>query len=522
MDFLTIILTLIISFLGIHLFFYRKVYTFYQAGIPYLTPWPIFGNLTGLILKKTSLSQLLKDIYNLNPQAKYVGFFEFSTPVILIRDPELVKSITIKNFDTFTNRRGFADESEDKFVSMELFSAKDENWHKVRNLISPSFTSSKMRIMFTTVANKSEQLVNQIVKKEVNEIEMKTLFQRLVTDIMASCAFGVNSNCIDNEKDQFYLIGKDAANLEKLNWKKLLLKNLPFVWKLLGMSFVEKHVVEHFKNIVVNAIEIKKEEKKIQPNIMHLLISSIDENVNNDGKEMSVDHITMEATMFFMASLVTSSEIFTYFFYEIAINPEIQEKLHNEIDSFISNKSKESENEGDINDENETNQKITFQDINNLKFLDATLKETLRLHTTIMFLERVCSKNFVLPPSTPDSKTFTLEPGMLLWIPSEAIHHDPNNYNDPEKFNPERFFNKQEKLGLSEPTFLPFGIGPRRCIAYRFAMLIFKAVIFHLLSRCSVKVCSKTPNSLYRMNTLTKVSKEIWLQIVERRTSNVN
>lgn len=84
-----------------------------------------------------------------------------------------------------------------------------------------------------------------------------------------------------------------------------------------------------------------------------------------------------------------------------------------------------------------------------------------------------------------------LQPNNVVWFPIYAIHRDPTHYPNPDVFDPERFSNENQK-NISSSIFLPFGIGPRSCIASRFALLELKAFIYHILLEFKIE-CS--PNT---------------------------
>jgi len=67
-----------------------------------------------------SLADNVRRMYDLFPDAKYFGFYDFITPVYVIRDSDLIASITIKNFDNFCDHRNFVNESEDQQKSVWL------------------------------------------------------------------------------------------------------------------------------------------------------------------------------------------------------------------------------------------------------------------------------------------------------------------------------------------------------------------------------------------------------------------
>ena len=137
-----------------------------------------------------------------------------------------------------------------------------------------------------------------------------------------------------------------------------------------------------------------------------------------------------------------------------------------------------------------TNGKPTYDSLSHeMPYLDAVFSETLRRHP-IAFLNRICSKEFELPPALPNGKAYKMKPGMGLMIPVPGIHSDPKYYDDPETFNPDRFLGK--KITLADMSNLGFGLGPRMCIGNRFAILEIKALLVHLLARCSLERCAKS------------------------------
>ncbi|EGI61798.1 Cytochrome P450 9e2, partial [Acromyrmex echinatior] len=179
-------------------------------------------------------------------------------------------------------------------------------------------------------------------------------------------------------------------------------------------------------------------------------------------RELDIDDMTAQAFIFFLGGFETSSTAMCYAAHEIAANPEIQTKLQQEIDNVLE----------------KSNGEVSYEVINRLEYLDAVINEALRLYPPMILLERLCEKTFELPPALPDEKPFIMKKGMLVWIPVLAIHHDEKYYDNPKKFDPERFLNNKMNNSLN---YMPFGLGPRMCIANRFAMLEIKVLFFHLL-----------------------------------------
>ena len=126
---------------------------FKKNGIPYAKPMPFLGSMWELFFQRLSAAEGVEKVYNLDLESKYVGFFEFETPILVIRDLDLIKSITVKNFDHFPNHRMAFEQDVEPLFSKNLFSLRDERWKEIRNMLTPAFTSSKMKSMFMLMRN---------------------------------------------------------------------------------------------------------------------------------------------------------------------------------------------------------------------------------------------------------------------------------------------------------------------------------------------------------------------------------
>lgn len=133
------------------------------------------------LLRRKFFFDVLQDIYNMSPNAKYVGIFDFAYPVVMIRDPELIKSIAVKNADKFPDHRGFVNEKLDPLFGKNLFSLKGSKWHNIRTMLSPAFTSSKMKMMFELMNECAGNFANFMMeqsKKGFSDVELKDVFTR--------------------------------------------------------------------------------------------------------------------------------------------------------------------------------------------------------------------------------------------------------------------------------------------------------------------------------------------------------
>lgn len=143
-----------------------------------------------------------------------------------------------------------------------------------------------------------------------------------------------------------------------------------------------------------------------------------------------------QGLVFFVGGLSSVSGIACFMFHELALNPDIQERLFAEINSI----------KQELNGST-----LTFETIPKLKYLDMVVSESLRRWCPIPFLERTCSRPYVL--ENADEKV-ELQPGDGILVPTYALHMDDKYFHKPLKFDPERF-SEENKGSIRTGTYFP-------------------------------------------------------------------
>lgn len=114
-------------------------------------------------------------------------------------------------------------------------------------------------------------------------------------------------------------------------------------------------------------------------------------------------------------------------------------------------------------------------------------------------MSRVSLKDYKIPGTD-----FVIEKGTRVMIPIDAIQSDPAIYEEPDRFDPERFSADELKKRHSL-TWLPFGEGPRNCIGQRFGKIQVKVGIVSLLRNFKYTACKKTQVP-YKMDLRSYIS----------------
>jgi cytochrome P450 family 9 len=140
------------------------------------------------------------------------GFFNFKKPTFSVTDVELIKKITIKDFDHFLNHETFT--NADKVFDRTLFSLLDKDWRDMRTTLSPIFTSAKMKMMFGVLSAHASDFVkfyeNKASKGEELEVDALDVFARFTADGISTSVLGFEADCVKNQDSYVYKIAKKA------------------------------------------------------------------------------------------------------------------------------------------------------------------------------------------------------------------------------------------------------------------------------------------------------------------------
>ena len=508
MDYPTLILTTIIAVLAISWFFFRKRNKLEKLGVLHPKPWPIFGNIGRTIFRLENIATTIENVYKFNKDAEYVGMYNFGDPVIVLRSPDLIKNITVKNFDHFVDHPSVIDPTTDELFGKNLAGLRGDNWKEIRSLLSPAFTGSKMKSMFKLMWNCGDNFANYFVDLASNgeiEIDSKEAMTRYTNDVIGTCAFGISIDSMKNPENEFYKMGRKSTNFGALRVLKfLLLRSFPKISKFFRIKIVEADVEKFFINVVKETIETRDREGITRPDMIQLMMESRGKK-SGEGPKLTITDMTAQAFVFFFAGFDASSSCMCFVAHMIATHEEVQKKLHEEIDQVLK----------------DSNGEPTYETVNAMKYLDAVVNETLRLLPITPATDRVCVKTYQLPPALPGGEPIVIEPGQSITLPIFALHKDPKYFTDPEKFEPERFMDER-KSEIKPFTYMPFGIGPRMCIANRFAILETKVVLFQLLAKCDLKSSVKTkfPVELACGAVNVQPKGGFWLRVASRKVSN--
>jgi cytochrome P450 len=179
-----------------------------------------------------------------------------------------------------------------------------------------------------------------------------------------------------------------------------------------------------------------------------------------------------------------------FLLYNLAKHPEVQEKVFQEAKEVLGH---------DFRGE------ITEKDVNQFHYLEAVIKESLRLFPPVPFVARILS-------SEKKIGSFIFPKGAEVYLSLYAMMRSSKNFDDPLTFNPDRFYGV-EKMPLS---FSSFSIGARKCPGGRIAINVLKIVVTKMLTRFKIKPADGQPELRVSSNLFIKSRDKIWAILEER------
>ncbi|XP_054267217.1 probable cytochrome P450 6a14 [Macrosteles quadrilineatus] len=427
---------------------------------------------------------------------------------------QVIETILVEDFSFFKDRWV---KFKNPLVDSLTF-GKGEEWRERRLRIAPAFGPGKVRGMFQQIFGATDGILKEIEDQNAREecIEIENLANQFSIDVMSSCLFGVNmlhsreAILIKKALDEMYVVSKSHPIITMIGLK------YPKIFDFLYMIKGYRDAIISYVNVINDIIQFRAANKTKRNDILQVMLDledqdeEISENVNKSKAEQTnvnnatvtsqkskhiFSHELIAATIhnFYHAGIKPTAVTIMFALYEIARHPEIQGNLVEEVKSSLT--------------------KCKGWNpcaLERMTYLDQVIQETLRLYSFNISLSRVLTKPYTLPGTN-----VTLDEGMNVFVPIDAIHRDPEFYPEPEKFRPERFDGHHYK---PTSTFLPFGQGPRICVAIRMAVTTVKLCLARILAQYQVKIADKMqlPLELIPSEFYPRPKGGMWLQFVPR------
>ncbi|XP_063367906.1 cytochrome P450 4C1-like [Cydia amplana] len=416
--------------------------------------WPILGN--PFILSMSSQEEYFVLVREFVKQYgdRFV-FKVFNTRILNIcgaKDTEVVLS----------HSRNITKSSHYKFVEpmlgTGLLLSTGNKWHSRRKLLTPTFHFNILKNFAVVMEERSRSFVRQLRETKGSEVEVASLIKDFTLYTICETAMGIS---LDLDKSEPALNYLDAV----INIGPLILeRNLCFwlqsdlIYHRLPAGRRHEKYLKTIHSFADNLIHGRKQQRlrdmeefeteevgvKRRLAFLDLLLE-----VESKG-EIDLEGIREEVNTFMFEGHDTTANALIFGIMLLADHPEVQDKIREEYRKIIG----------------EADRSFTMSDFTEMKYLEAVIKETLRLYPSVPFIGRTVTEDFMLDD-------VRVRAGTQVALRIYDLQRCQDLFPEPHEFKPERFLETDHR----PYAFVPFSAGPRNCIGQRFAMMEMKCVL---------------------------------------------
>lgn len=256
-----------------------------SLNVPYNKPKLLFGNVFRVCTFEKSIGEFIDDLYK-NTKSKLFGFYVFDQPFLLIRDPDLIKHVLVKDFEHFSDRSVISNGDDDKFASSMLFNLKNPSWRNVRMKVTPTFTSGKIKKMTELIINSSKGLIEYVeeTKSHKNEFDARDLVMKFTTDVISTCAFGITANSF-KENAEFREASKRVFELNLSRAIQAVSSFFaPMIFKIFKMRFIEPSAIAFMHKAFIETLRERENDKTFRGDLVDILIQIKNSEENSSEK----------------------------------------------------------------------------------------------------------------------------------------------------------------------------------------------------------------------------------------------
>lgn len=386
----------------------------------------------------------------------------FGKSVVFSRDAGFAQYALQKNHKNFT-KSPIQTRDLVKYVGRGLLTSEGELWQKQRKLIQPAFHKKQLVNLLDTIQGAIKAELTKIETGRPNDIF--PVFNDLAFQTVVKSLF---SSAVDQK--EINRLQHITESAQQMLVKELRQPYLGWWFKLSGE--IAKHISEtnDARNILKKLVDERRQSAKREDDLLDMLLDARYE----DGSAMADEQLIDEILILFTAGHETTSNALTFTCELLARYPEIQEKLFTEVT------------------EAEENTETLMDYIKHCPFTKNVIEESLRLYPPAYFIDRV---NF---EDDEFGDMFIPKNSSLLFSILE-IHTNPENWDEPQKFKPERFSDVNPNHFSGQ--YFPFGAGPRMCIGNNFAMYEMILAIAEIVKTYKISE-KKTPIEIKPLITL--------------------
>ncbi|KAK1945927.1 Cytochrome P450 86A2 [Phytophthora citrophthora] len=439
---------------------------------------PLLGNTLDLIIHgvKGDMHDFTTQIgkqFNAEP----IAIQALGIPLNLIFfTPEAFEDVLKTQFHNF-DKGPFMCENLRDLLGDGIFAVDGEPWVHQRKTASNLFTMRALRDSMTVVIQRHAATLYKILqraKENKETLDLFKLFNRFTIEAFAEIAFGVHMGCLDSDEEHPFQKAFDRAQ----RTLRFRFTRPGWFWKTqrwlgVGIEGELQRDIQVIDETVLGIVEkaLAQRATNIEKRIENKggdIVSIFLDRVDADEKQLDPKHLRDIVVNFLIAGRDTTAQALSWFFYNVSKNPQVEIEIRKEIEDKLPNFGT-----------------ATMEDVSKLVYLEAALKETLRLHPSVPFEPKQTREDttlsdgtFVPAGSAIGLATYGMGRMTQVWGP------------DAEEFKPERWIDPAtgKIVAVSAYKFASFNAGPRMCLGMNLAMLEMKLVVVGLMSKFHIEV----------------------------------
>lgn len=375
-----------------------------------------------------------------------------------IKDLDLMQEVKIKRKDVF-QRGGDTQRILRRTMGDGILVSDGQPWLVQRRMIQPAFHARQIAQYADLMVRHAEALLDEVKPGEVYDLRQN--MNRLTLGIVTEAMFSTDG------ASKADLVGQTIDALQEGAISELRSPiSLP-EWFPLPSRRRNQERSQTLRQIIMEIINKRRESGESTGDLLDMLLNARDEET---GRGMSDEQICDEVITIFLAGYDTTSLSLSWTFNHLRQNPDVERKLHEEVDSVLNGR------------------RPTLEDLRRLPYTEMIVKETLREKPAAYFQTRYAYADAELAG-------VHIPKGSNIMLSSYATHHREDLWDEPYAYRPERFANNAE-AGWHKFKYFPFGRGSHICIGNRFAMMEEVLVLATLAQRVKIRLAD--PNHVVK------------------------
>jgi len=387
---------------------------------------------------------------------KYGGLVRILVPtqkIYLVSKPAYVRHILQTNQRNYL--KGESVDAARPLIGNGLASSDGDFWLRQRRLMQPAFHHRRLRSLIPIMQDTTQEMMKRWNSLEVGDetVELTSEMMKLTLQVIVKTMFSTDVS------DEVDTIGKAFLDvLSVINRRSWGQNRLPD-WFPTPDNIRMWRAIRTLDQQVFKIIERRRKSGADLDDLLGMLLSARDQET---GEGMNDQQLRDEVLTIFFAGHETTALSLTWAITLLNRHPETEKRLRSEITEVLGKRLP------------------TFDDLHKLKYTRMVLDETLRLYPPAwVFVRAVHEEDEIDGYQIPSDAFIILSPYIT--------HRDPDLWEEPEKFDPDRF-NPEREDNKPKFAYYPFGGGPRQCIGRDFALMEAQIVLAMILQHYQVRV----------------------------------